>query len=68
MTLYRTVVYTLECDECGEISDEYQYGQPESEEFGGRGTLYARRSASRDGWTTFSDRDLCPEHSGKTNR
>lgn len=65
MSVKKTIVYWIECDECGQHSDDYQYGQLESEEFKGRGTLYARRSASRDGWTTFSERDLCPEHSGK---
>lgn len=65
MSLGRTVIYWFECDECGEVSEGYQYGQPESQQFRGRGTRYARTRGSEDGWTTFSERDLCPEHSGK---
>lgn len=65
MSLGRTVFYWFECDECGAVSEEYQYGQDASIEFQGRGTRYARTRASEDGWTTFSKRDLCPEHSGK---
>lgn len=65
MSVHHTRFYWIECDECGEQSQDYQYGLPESQEFGGRGTLYARRMASRDGWSTFSTRDLCPTHSHK---
>lgn len=65
MSIHHTRFYWLECDECGEPSDSYQYGSRESEEFKGRATRFARTMASRDGWSAFSDRDLCPEHSHK---
>ena len=68
MSVEKTVVYNVVCDECDALSEEYYYGSSESEEFKGRGVRYARTRASRDGWTTFSDRDLCPEHSGKAKR
>ena len=65
MSLQKAVFYSFECDECDALSDNYQYGRLEAKEFKGRGTVFARRAASADGWSTFSDRDLCPEHSGK---
>lgn len=68
MSVEKNVIYTLVCDECDEISEEYHYGQREAEEFKGRGTRYARTRASQDGWTAFSERDLCPEHSHKNAR
>jgi len=68
MSLQKAIFYSFECDECGAVSDDYQYGQRDSQEFKGRGTIFARRAASADGWSTFSTRDLCPEHSAKRDR
>ena len=67
MSLQRTVFYWFECDQpgCDNFSEEYQYDRPASIEFKGRGTRFARTRGSEDGWSTFSDRDLCPEHSHK---
>lgn len=67
MSLAKTTFYWFECDHpgCEAVSEEYQYGLTESQEFRGRGTRYARTRGSDDGWSTFSDRDLCPDHSGK---
>lgn len=63
----RAVSYWIACDEDGcEESEEFQYGRDEAIEFKNRGVRFARTMASRAGWSAFSDRDLCPEHSHKS--
>ena len=47
MSVEKTVVYNVVCDECDALSEEYYYGSSESEEFKGRGVRYARTRASR---------------------
>ena len=70
MGVMRTTFYTFTCDQpgCDVDSEEYVYDNIAAQEAAGRGTRWARQQASKDGWTTFSDRELCPEHSGKRGR
>lgn len=75
MAIYKHTTYSFTCDACSEISDlashnsasvDYVWDHIERERAGhNRGSRWARQQASKDGWSTFSDRDLCPEHSGK---